>query len=63
MKRVAICIPSGDMVHADFAMSLAALSYQAGPFEQGGQSFEAIPIALINVKDSLVASGRNKLVA
>ncbi|HBO83112.1 MAG TPA: hypothetical protein DD502_33840, partial [Cupriavidus sp.] len=62
MKRVAICIPSTDMVHADFAMSLAAMAYRASGFTQGGQSFEAVPIALINTKGSLVANNRNRLV-
>lgn len=57
-KRVAICVPSGDMVHSDFAMSLAALTYVSGP--QTGMP--AIPIALANVKGSLVVNNRNKLV-
>lgn len=63
MNRVAICIPSGDLVHADFAMSLAALTYQCGPIEVNGERFEPVPVALVNVKDSLVVSGRNKCVA
>lgn len=63
MKRVAICIPSGDMVHADFAMSLAALAYRCSAFTQGDQTFEAIPLAIINTKGSLVVNNRNKLVA
>ncbi|CAJ0778823.1 hypothetical protein LMG7141_00804 [Ralstonia condita] len=62
MKRVAICIPSPDMVHADFAMSLAAMAYRCSGFTQGGQQFEAIPIAIINTKGSLVANNRNRLV-
>lgn len=50
-ERVAICMPSGDMVHADFAMSLAALAFST-----------QVPIALVNTKGSLVASNRNRLV-
>jgi hypothetical protein len=62
MKRVAICIPSGDMVHADFAMSLSALAHQCGPVQWGQQKLDPIGLALVNVKDSLVVCGRNKLV-
>jgi len=49
---VAIGVPSGDMVHADFAMSLANLSRHPGP-----------PFFLMNAKSSLVAIGRNQCVA
>ena len=62
MKKVAICIPSGDMVHADFAMALAALAHQCGPMTWGTRTLEPIGLALVNVKDSLVVCGRNKLV-
>jgi hypothetical protein len=62
VKKVAICIPSGDMVHADFAASLAALTYRCAPFAQDGKVFEPIPIAIINTKGSLVVNNRNKLV-
>lgn len=50
-ERVAICVPSGDMVHADFAMSLAALAFTA-----------RVPIAILNAKGSLVVTNRNTLV-
>lgn len=63
MNKIAICIPSGDMVHADFAMSLAALCYMAGPHGSGDDAQEAIPIALCNTKGSLVVNNRNRLVA
>ena len=56
--RVAICIPSGDHVHADFAIHLAGLSNQC---KAHGDEPD-IPIAIINVKSSLVACGRNELV-
>lgn len=49
---VAIGVPSGDMVHADFAMSLANLCRHSGP-----------PFFLINAKSSLVALGRNQCAA
>lgn len=62
MKRVAICIPSGDMVHADFAMSLAALAYRCSALKQDGVSYEAIPLAICNTKGSLVVNNRNRLV-
>jgi hypothetical protein len=62
MTRVAICVPSGDMVHADFAMSLAALIHHCGPIKHQGETLEAIDVAILNVKDSLVANGRNRLV-
>lgn len=60
--RVAVCVPSGDMVHADFAMALAAMAYMCGPVVINGQKQDAIDLILINVKDSLVVMGRNTLV-
>lgn len=53
--KVAIGVPSGDMIHADFAMSLVNLclkSYQAG-----------IHAAVINTKSSIVEIGRSEIVA
>lgn len=61
MTRVAICIPSGDMLHADMAMSLASLVHHCGPVKQQGETLEPIDVVIINVKDSLVVNGRNKL--
>ncbi len=61
MTSVAICIPSGDMMHADAAMSLASLVHHCGPVKQQGDTLEAIDVVIINVKDSLVVNGRNKL--
>jgi len=61
MTKVAICIPSGDMVHADFAMSLASLVHHCGPVKAHGEILEPIDTVIVNVKDSLVANGRNKL--
>ncbi|MDR3450909.1 MAG: hypothetical protein P4M15_14415 [Alphaproteobacteria bacterium] len=46
---VAIGIPSGDMVHADFAMSLGMLCMRPGA-----------PAFLLNSRSSLVALGRNQ---
>jgi hypothetical protein len=48
---VAICVPSGDMVHADFAMNLATLCINPGARS-----------CIINAKSSLVALGRNQCV-
>lgn len=48
---VALGIPSGDMVHADFAMSLALLCQNPGA-----------TVALVNAKSSLVPLGRNQCV-
>lgn len=62
MKRVAICVPSGDMVHADFAMALAAMCYRCGPFIQDDVRYEAVPLAVINTKGSMIANNRNRLV-
>ncbi len=50
-NRVAICIPSGDELKADFAMSLA-----------GMVSVTKTKIGLCNAKSSIVAIGRNLLV-
>jgi hypothetical protein len=49
---VAICIPSGDMVHADFATNLAALCLNPGA-----------RTGVINCKGSIVAVVRNQCVA
>ena len=48
--RVAIIIPSGTLVHANFAIALAAMVARLDNTE----------IALINPKSSLVASSRNR---
>lgn len=48
---VAIGIPSGDMVHADFAMRLATLC-----LKPGARAF------IVNAKSSLVMIGRNQIV-
>ena len=48
---VAIAIPSGDMVHADFAMRLATLC-----LNPGARAF------IVNAKSSLVMIGRNQCV-
>lgn len=61
-KKIAICVPSGDMVHADFAMALAAMAYRCSAFVQDGRQFSAIPIAMVNTKGSLIVNSRNKLV-
>ena len=50
-RLVAIAIPSGDMVHADFAMSLATLCFNPG-----------VRAFVINAKSSLVMVGRNQCV-
>lgn len=57
MTKVAICIPSGDMVHADFAMALAALTNVCASDKDN-----PVEIALLNVKASLVVYGRSDLV-
>src|SRR5689334_5859802 len=49
---VAICVPSGDMVHADFAANLAALCLDPGA-----------RAGVINSKGSIVAIVRNQCVA
>jgi hypothetical protein len=59
MTKVAICIPSGDMVHADHAMALAALTNVCAMSKDG---VEPIELALLNVKASLIVYGRSDLV-
>jgi hypothetical protein len=49
---VAVCFASGDMVHADFALSLAGLCASAPP----------IRTPIINAKSSIVAEARNRCV-
>ncbi|MDR3424576.1 MAG: hypothetical protein P4M13_05795 [Alphaproteobacteria bacterium] len=46
---IALGIPSGDFVHADFAMSLAMLCMNPGA-----------PVVLLNARSSLVPLGRNQ---
>lgn len=52
MTRVAICIPSGDLLHADFALSLAAMCRQT----------RVDKISLFNQRGSLLVNSRNLLV-
>ena len=49
LPKVAICFPSGDTVHADFALALAGLCNSTHP----------IQTPLINNKSSIVAMARN----
>ncbi len=49
LPKVAICFPSGDMVHADFALALAGLCNSAPPLET----------PILNNKSSIVAIARN----
>lgn len=53
--RLAVCIPSGDHVHANFAMCLATALYVAG--------LRRIPIALVSNKGSSILNNRNNAVA
>jgi len=47
--KIALCFPSADMVHADFALSLAGMCHSSGPLD----------INIINNKSSIVAIARN----
>jgi hypothetical protein len=47
--RVAISVPSGDMVHADFALSLAGLCHSSGELD----------VSIFSNKSSIVAEARN----
>lgn len=49
LPSVAISVPSGDMVHADFALALAALCHEAG----------GIDLKIVSNKSSIVAIARN----
>lgn len=51
--RVAICIPSQSMVHADMAMSLTGLC---------AHSAQGVALAVLNEKNSMITDARNKLV-
>jgi glycosyltransferase involved in cell wall biosynthesis len=52
LPKVAVCFPSGDMVHADFALALASLC---------GSLFPIQPV-IVNTKSSIVAAARNDAV-
>jgi len=49
LPRVAIAVPSGDTVHADFALSLAGLCHSSG----------ALDVSIFSNKSSIVAEARN----
>jgi hypothetical protein len=49
LPRIAIAVPSGDMVHADFAMAYAQLCMESA----------GLPLRLITAKSSIVAQARN----
>lgn len=60
---VAIAVPSTDVVHADFAMALAALAARSA--SQGVKNGEEVLIpspVMLNMKSCYVAENRNKLV-
>jgi len=52
--KVAIGIPSGDMVHTDFAMALVNLCLRS--------MFSGIQLVIINQKSSIIECGRNTIV-
>jgi hypothetical protein len=52
VTRVAVCVPSGDLLHADFALSLAALLRQT----------RVDRLSLFNQRMSLLPESRNALV-
>lgn len=52
--RVAVCVPSGDMVHMDFAVSLARML--------ADMTHRRIPSILVNEKAAILPQGRQKLV-
>lgn len=49
LPKTAICYPSADMVHADFALALAGLCLSLHP----------LPVTVVNTKSSIVAEARN----
>ena len=49
LPKIAICYPSGDMVHADFTLALAGLCLSLHPLE----------VTVVNTKSSIVAEARN----
>lgn len=51
--KVAVCVPSQSMVHADFAVALAGLMLY---------SASSVSLALINEKGSMITDARNRLV-
>jgi len=54
-KRILIGIPSMDMVHADFAMSLGVIMYHAA-------SLKGYEVSIINQKTSIIQKGRHDLI-
>ena len=52
--KVAICIPSGDMVHADFMLSVLEIAYRA--------RLAGIKVPIVNARDSIIAQCRNRAV-
>jgi hypothetical protein len=58
LPKVAICVPSGDMVHAAFCASLTNLAYTCGPH----RGMQAVPLAQVYVQGSLIVRNRNKCI-
>lgn len=55
LRPMAIAVPSTDMVHANFAQTLAAMAYWCG--------LHKAPIILVSQKGSMIPKSRNDLVA
>lgn len=49
LPKVAVVVPSGDMVHADFALALAGMCHSSG----------ALTVDIFSAKSSIVAEARN----
>ncbi len=49
LPKIAVCFPSGDMVHADFALALAGMLNSTPPLDT----------PIVNNKSSIVAAARN----
>ncbi|GAA0545674.1 glycosyltransferase involved in cell wall biosynthesis [Rhizomicrobium palustre] len=52
LPKIAVAYPSGDMVHADFALALAGMCLSVHPLD----------VTIINTKSSIVAEARNMAV-
>ncbi len=59
LPRVAVCVPSGDMVHKGFAMSLALLAYEC----RSHDGLPRVPLEIVGTQSSLIVINRCLAVA
>ena len=63
IPKVCVCLPSGDMVHKGFAVSLALVLQSTGQIPLGdGTHLPVVPTGIADVRGSLIARNRNQCI-